>query len=113
MTWPRSVPAGQHALPRQICPYRHLLIASPEAREGGRFAQNEASLYARRVLLITAVALGSTVFALPPFAHAAFPGDNGKIAFAYRPPSDVGAHIYAANPDGTGLTPIAGVNTFC
>jgi TolB protein len=52
------------------------------------------------------------VLALPVPAHAAFPGQNGKIAFASNrdDPNVSGCHptcnfeIYVMNPDGTGVT---------
>ena len=38
-------------------------------------------------------------------AHAAFPGQNGKIAFDYHPTSD---DIFVVEPDGSGRTAITG-----
>ena len=45
---------------------------------------------------------GLTVLVLAPAAQAAFPGNNGKIAFAGA------GGIATMNPDGTGVTPIGG-----
>jgi TolB protein len=44
------------------------------------------------------------LLALPADAHAAFPGENGKIAF--HSDRDGAFQIYAANPDGTGAAPL-------
>jgi hypothetical protein len=52
----------------------------------------------RRVALLLLL-LG---LALPSPAHAAFPGRNGKIAFASN--RDGNWEIYSVNPDGSGLT---------
>jgi Tol biopolymer transport system component len=43
------------------------------------------------------------LFAAVPVAEAAFPGDNGKIAFT-RQHADGTTDVYTVNPDGTGLT---------
>jgi Tol biopolymer transport system component len=53
----------------------------------------------RRLALATALAVALIV---APAAHAAFPGQNGKIAFV----NDTGAGpaIFTVNPDGTGLS---------
>jgi Tol biopolymer transport system component len=57
-------------------------------------------------LLRTAVAGAClAALALAPPAQAAFPGANGKIAFAHSA-GDGGLQIYTINPDGTGLTPL-------
>jgi Tol biopolymer transport system component len=37
-------------------------------------------------------------------AHAAFPGQNGKIAFDRMAPTPANGEIYAVNPDGSGVT---------
>ena len=52
----------------------------------------------RRGVIICVLA----VFLLPATAHAAFPGQNGKIVFVDS--RDGNQEIYTANPDGTGVT---------
>ena len=54
----------------------------------------------RRALLVVATVVASLAFAAP--AQAAFPGGNGKIAFAYTPASDY--DIATVEPDGTVFT---------
>ena len=51
----------------------------------------------KRALLIAALAL----LAIPACAQAAFPGENGKIAYSRS------GQIYTINPDGTGETNIS------
>jgi WD40-like Beta Propeller Repeat len=55
----------------------------------------------RRVL---ASVIGA-VLILPGVAHAAFPGENGKLAF-WSTRTDPAADLFTANPDGSALTPI-------
>jgi WD40 repeat protein len=57
-----------------------------------------------RKLLITLVAT-LALAATPSVAYAAFPGQNGKIAFDYHPTSD---EIFVVEPDGSGRTAITG-----
>ena len=62
----------------------------------------------RRIALITAMAL----LALPPVAHAAFPGQNGKIAFEYSQCGATGCtgpNLYDVFEDGTGRTQLTTV----
>jgi Tol biopolymer transport system component len=54
---------------------------------------------ARAVVVVMALTVGALSSAVP--AYAAFPGENGKIAFASSRGGD--AEIYTINPDGTGL----------
>ena len=52
-----------------------------------------------------AAALATALAVLPAgAAEATFPGDNGKIAFSGRMPTDTSNEIYTVNPDGSGLT---------
>jgi len=60
-------------------------------------------LRARAFLVLASVAALLGSLALVPTAQAAFPGDNGKIAFT-RQQSDGTTDVYVVNPDGTGLT---------
>ncbi len=52
--------------------------------------------------------LGATLIAAISWTamptHAAFPGPNGKIAYASYPRADALEEIYTVNPDGTGRT---------
>jgi hypothetical protein len=53
-----------------------------------------------RITAVLASTLLWVVLLVAP-AQAAFPGANGKIAFAD------GSHVYTINPDGTGRTQLA------
>jgi Tol biopolymer transport system component len=55
----------------------------------------------RLLVLVGLVAMG---LALAPAAHAAFPGENGKIAFHDYVAEDFDAEIFSINPDGTART---------
>ena len=58
-----------------------------------------------RSLVVTGVALVAllvTLTTVPSPAHAAFPGQNGKIAFSGNGDGDF--ELYSMNPDGTGRT---------
>lgn len=66
--------------------------------------RNRLSYSARR-LLVTACWLLVTVNVMSgPGAHAAFPGDNGRIVF------NMAGGIYTMNPDGAGLRQLTGNN---
>jgi WD40-like Beta Propeller Repeat len=51
---------------------------------------------------VVAALLATLAVAVP--AHAAFPGENGKIAFVHFTGFEDGADIYSVNPDGSGIT---------
>ena len=53
--------------------------------------------------LLGATLIGAISWTAMP-THAAFPGTNGKIAYASYPRADALEEIYTVNPDGTGRT---------
>jgi len=59
----------------------------------------------RCTAILRAVAALAVLLLAPAGAQAAFPGANGKIAFAEYAN---GSHIYTINPDGTGRIELAG-----
>jgi WD40-like Beta Propeller Repeat len=65
---------------------------------------------AARLIVVLVMLLSFGVLA--PAAQATFPGKNGKIAAWYRLsgnyPDNCGRFLYAANPDGTGQSVLAG-----
>ena len=66
-----------------------------------------------RVFAVTALLIGAMVATTaPPVAQAAYPGANGKIAFArYSRNSTPWEEIYTVEPNGTGITRITTNNS--
>jgi TolB protein len=57
-----------------------------------------------RAARLSLIALAASLALAPPPAHAAFPGANGKIAYAQDLASGAQNYIYTINPDGSGAT---------
>src|SRR5687767_4152811 len=74
--------------------------------------QGHISVGGRAWVVATGCALLIVLAALPSPAHAAFPGQNGKIVYVTVQPGEFDRSIHTINPDGTGVTRLPGQHDY-